>query len=118
MWYSSRSAVGGLGTRNYGGIWGSRSVGWPKRRRDGSRKGICCPIRQPTDAQADRDPAQVRGVAGDRVHQGQERDPSGAGVRGAKAESGLNPAISGVLPNAGFIFSKPLMMVPDIISQP
>ena len=31
--------------------------------------------------------AEVRGVAGDRVCQGQERDSSGAGVWGAEAES-------------------------------
>jgi len=30
--------------------------------------------------------AHVTGGTGDRVHQGQERDPSGAGVRGAEAE--------------------------------
>ena len=32
------------------------------------------------------DSAEVRGVAGGGVHQGQERDPSGAGVRGAEAQ--------------------------------
>ena len=37
-------------------------------------------------AHDDRDPAEVCGVAGDRVYQGQERDPSGAGVRRAEAE--------------------------------
>ena len=31
-------------------------------------------------------PPEVRGIAGDRVHQGQKRDPFGPGLRGAKAQ--------------------------------
>src|SRR6266571_3451780 len=34
----------------------------------------------------DIDPTEICGVAGDRVHQGQERDPSGQGLRGAQAQ--------------------------------
>lgn len=37
-------------------------------------------------AHADLDPPEVRGVAGDRLYQGEERDPFGAGVRGAETE--------------------------------
>ena len=37
-------------------------------------------------AQDDCDPAEVRSLAGDRVHQGEERDSSGAGVRGEEAQ--------------------------------
>ena len=37
-------------------------------------------------AHADRDSAEIRGVAGGRVYQGQERDSPGTGVRGAEAE--------------------------------
>ena len=36
-------------------------------------------------AHVDRDTAEVCGVASGRVHQGEERDPFGAGVRGAEA---------------------------------
>ena len=31
-------------------------------------------------AHDDRDPAEIRGVAGGGIHQGQERDPHGAGL--------------------------------------
>src|SRR6202158_1425559 len=37
-------------------------------------------------SQDDLDPTQVRSFAGDRLHQGQERDPFGPGVRGEEAK--------------------------------
>ena len=37
-------------------------------------------------AHDDRDPAEIRGVAGGRIHQGQERNPYGAGLCGTSAQ--------------------------------
>jgi hypothetical protein len=64
-------------------ISGRCSGGWRNRRRVASRKATCC-FR--SRAHVDRDPAEVRGGPDSGVHQGEERDPFGAGVRGAQEE--------------------------------
>jgi hypothetical protein len=51
-------------------------------------------FRRPTVAHAVCDPAQVRGLASERVHQGEERDPACAGLRRQEKEL-CGPALLG-----------------------
>jgi len=62
------------------GIWASVSQA---RAAEGEHDRRRAPDAR-SRAHDDLDPAEVRGLAGDRVHQGQERDSSGAGVRERK----------------------------------
>ena len=63
--------------------WERCSASWPQQKESRIEEGHLMPDHVHMMI---CDPAEVCGVAGGRVHQGQERDPFGAGLRGAEAQ--------------------------------
>ena len=75
---SEEDAVFGVAKASWGGI---PQVSNAKGEQDRGRASV-----ERSCAYDDRDPTEIRGVAGDRIHQGQECDTLGTGLRREEAE--------------------------------